>query len=459
MSAENHDADPEDGWQPARLIPTSGIKGADEQERRATSALLAVMMAVPEFSRTLLKKLQAPAGTLRTYIEPSFPQETGKHSRPDGALVVRRGKKQWLGLVEVKTGTHALDRQQIEDYLDIARDNEFDCVLTISNQFKTASEPHPVSVDRRKIKRVDLHHWSWIEILSEAVVQREHRGVSDPDQAWILDELIAYLENPQSGAMQFQDMGSQWVSVRDSARDGTIRVNDPGVDDVVARWDEMIRYLCLLLGRDLGVEVTRVLARKERLDPSAHRAESGRLLAEEGILSGTMRVPNAAGDIAIMADLRSRRVTASANVSAPGDGRPLTRIRWLTRQLGEAPDQLRVDVAFSGVRSTTSSMLGDVRDDAKPLLCDDQSKTPRGFVVSISDDMGMKRGGEGSFVAEATRLLLDFYRTVVQEIKPWAAGAPRLKPGVKAGSKAGDSNDVTGSASEDTSSDDSIVAS
>ena len=38
MTAEIHDEGPEDGWQPARLIPTSGIKGADEQERRATSA-------------------------------------------------------------------------------------------------------------------------------------------------------------------------------------------------------------------------------------------------------------------------------------------------------------------------------------------------------------------------------------------------------------------------------------
>ena len=33
----------EEAWHEARLIPTSGISGAEEQERRATSALLAVM--------------------------------------------------------------------------------------------------------------------------------------------------------------------------------------------------------------------------------------------------------------------------------------------------------------------------------------------------------------------------------------------------------------------------------
>ena len=39
----------EETWHPARLIPVLGIKGQAEQERRATSVLLAVMGAVPEF--------------------------------------------------------------------------------------------------------------------------------------------------------------------------------------------------------------------------------------------------------------------------------------------------------------------------------------------------------------------------------------------------------------------------
>lgn len=38
-------------WNAARLIPTSGINGADEQERRGTSALLAVMSSVREYGR------------------------------------------------------------------------------------------------------------------------------------------------------------------------------------------------------------------------------------------------------------------------------------------------------------------------------------------------------------------------------------------------------------------------
>ena len=54
----------EQSWHEARLIPTSGINGAEEQERRATSALLAVMTAVDEFGKALVKPLGAPAGKL-----------------------------------------------------------------------------------------------------------------------------------------------------------------------------------------------------------------------------------------------------------------------------------------------------------------------------------------------------------------------------------------------------------
>ena len=61
-------SNPRENWHPARLIPTVGIKGQEEQERRATSSLLAVMRAVPEFGHGLLKELGAPKSpTIETY--------------------------------------------------------------------------------------------------------------------------------------------------------------------------------------------------------------------------------------------------------------------------------------------------------------------------------------------------------------------------------------------------------
>src|SRR5690554_3840611 len=94
-------------WSVARLIPTSGINGAEEQERRATSALLAVLSSVKEFARALTAPLGAPAGNVETYIEVPF-LVGEKKVFPDGLIRVSRGQKTWTALVEVKTGTNAL---------------------------------------------------------------------------------------------------------------------------------------------------------------------------------------------------------------------------------------------------------------------------------------------------------------------------------------------------------------
>src|SRR2546423_15163575 len=123
----------EDSWLAARLIPTSGINGADEQERRATSALLAVMGAVKEFGRALTQPLGAPAGSVQTFIEVPFKLGDAKVF-PDGLIRVARGQREWTALVEVKTGGNELQAEQLERYLDVAREQGFDALITISNQ-------------------------------------------------------------------------------------------------------------------------------------------------------------------------------------------------------------------------------------------------------------------------------------------------------------------------------------
>jgi hypothetical protein len=120
---------------------------------------------------------------------------------------------------------------------------------------------HPTKLDKRKLKKVALHHWSWTQVLSTAVMQKEHRGVSDPEQAWILGELIRYLEHPKSGAMELEDMGANWVAVREAVTAGTMRVSDKGAPEVVARFDALLRYASLRLGRRLGTDVVHVLNR------------------------------------------------------------------------------------------------------------------------------------------------------------------------------------------------------
>ena len=205
-------------WQVARLIPVSGIRNSEEQERRASSALLAVLSAVEEFGLAIVKPYGGLKGTFETFIEVPFELADGKSVRPDGLIRTSRGKRTWTALLEVKTGSNELARDQIEAYLDLAKEQDFDCVITISNQIAMIPGEHPVAVDKRKVRKVVLHHLSWSRVLTEAVLQKSHRGVADPDQAWILAELIRYLEHPNAGSVDFCDMGERWVSVRDAVK-------------------------------------------------------------------------------------------------------------------------------------------------------------------------------------------------------------------------------------------------
>src|SRR3954462_11653793 len=385
-------------WHEARLIPTSGISGADEQERRATSALLAVITAVREFGRSLLQPLGAPAGNVQTFIEVPF-LLGDKRCYPDGLIRVTRGQKNWTALVEVKTGTNQLQAEQLENYLDIARENGFDALLTISNEIPPIAGQHPTKLDKRKLRKVALFHLPWSQILAEAVVQKEHRGVADPDQAWILGELIRYLEHPRSGALEFEDMGPSWVAVRDAVAAGTLRSTDKGVADVVARFDALLRFASLRLGRQLGTEVVPVLARKEQADPTLRAQALTSMLCQSGQLSGAIRIPDTVGQLVVTADLRSSKVTCHVDVDAPREGRPVTRVNWLVRQLKAAPDAVRVETFAAHARgSSAAELLGAVRENPAVLVVD-PAKEIRSFRLALTATMGTKRGrGRGSFI-------------------------------------------------------------
>ena len=415
----------EESWHLARLIPTSGINGADEQERRATSALLAVMMSVREFGRAITTRFGAPAGVVEAYVEVPF--MLGEHRFfPDGLVRVTRGSRTWTALVEVKTSTNELQSTQLEAYLDIAREQGFDAVLTISNQIPAIAGTHPTAVDKRKLRRVALHHLSWTQVLTEAVMQKVHRGVADPDQAWILGELIRYLENPKSGAMQFDDMGPTWVAVRESIANGTLRASDKGIAEVASRWDQLIQYLGLRLGRQLGTEVEPALTRRELLEPALRSQAVASGLVSRAVLDGGLRIPGAVGTVTVAADLKAGRLSCSVDVDAPREGRALTRVNWLLRQLKAAPDNVRVDAFAQYARgASTSELLRDARANPQ-LLVGDARREPRSFRLTLAGPMGTKRGqGRGSFVTSVTELLDTFYADVVETIRPWAP--PRLR--------------------------------
>ena len=414
-------------WEPARLIPVSGIRNAEEQERRATSALLAVLSAVDEFGVAFAKPYGALKGRFETYIEVPFQLTDGKTVRPDGVIRTTRGNRSWTALIEVKTGRNELGRDQVETYLDLAKEQGFDCVITISNQIARIPGEHPVDVDKRKLRKTSLHHLSWSRVLTEAVLQKSHRGVADPDQAWILGELVRYLEHPNAGAVDFSDMGEHWVAVRDAVKNGTLRQSDTKAVDVAGKWEELVSFAALRLGRKLGTDVHEVLSAKERHDVSIRINSIVDAMVTRGVMAGAIRIPDTVGDIVLKADLRAQQVVVSVSLDAPRKGRTTTRINWLLRQLKSSSPGVRLESWGMRSRSSMSDLLGNVRKNPS-LLIPLGDRELVSFTVSVIRPMGVKRSaGKRSFIDSVLDTIDGFYGNVVQHLQEWQPPAPKLQ--------------------------------
>ena len=418
-------------FQRARLIPVSGIDSAKEAETRAASAFLAVLAIVRPLSKALLDPLgasRASNATVETFIEVQFDHE-GRRIRPDGVIrVVHGNKAPWTALVEVKTNDNALDVEQLNLYWDIARAAGYQALVTISNEIPVAPGVHPTpGLKVRANSPVQVHHFSWPQILSASVTEMVHRGVDDVEQRWILGELIRYLKHPASGALQFQDMGPSWVEVRGGARDGTLSKRDAKVAEIAARWDQLLQYAALRLGADIGRDVQVVLPTGRKVEPAARGIDLATNLAERGMLDGGLRVPDTAGVLEIYADIKAQQVTAAMNIDAPLDRGSRGRVSWLVAQMSQAPVRTTVENWPKNARAAAAATsIEQIRDDRTALLAD--SKEPARLRVVLRGPMGVARkAGSRSpgFVDSVLGLVDEFYGCIVQNVTPWQAPAPK----------------------------------
>lgn len=415
----------------ARLIPVAGIGSTKEAERRATSALLAVLSIARDLSIELLHPLgasRARKAAVDSYTEVPFKLDERK-IRPDGLIRVVYGKSEWTSLVEVKTGDDSLTAEQVNAYWDIAREHKFNHVLTISNEIPTVAGTHPTDGLRVQANSpVQVSHLSWTTILTTAIRIMNHRGVDDPEQAWILSELIRYLEHPASGVVTLDDMGSHWTDVRDAARASTLSKRSEGIPDVATRFDQTIRYAALKLSSEIGEEVEPVLSRAHRESPSARLTDLVDTLCQQGILEAKLRVPNTAGDIEITADLRSQQLSATVEIDAPEDKGAIGRVSWLLNHLDDV-DSLILESYAKNARTPVTATVGEANDDRRSAVGEEKIE-PHRFRLTRRVDMSTARrptSRQSGFIGSILELIEQFYENVVQQITPWQPPAPKRK--------------------------------
>ncbi|WP_228002977.1 TerD family protein [Nocardia australiensis] len=413
-----------DTWQPARLFSVFGVGAGEEQEKRATSALIATMQVVRPFARALCARMGAPAGAFEGYVEVQYERGESKVI-PDAVLKVVRGNRVWTGLLEVKTGNSKLKRDQLESYLDVARRKKYDVVVSLSNDVPAGPGELPVEVDRRKIAKVALRHLSWAEVAHEARMLLSHGGIDNDLHAWILGEFLRYLDHPRSGATEFVDMGRHWVAVRDAVTAGTLRAGDQKALLVADTWVSLSRHLALRLTAELGVTVKHVLSRRHYTDPAARSAAVAERLASDGTFEAVLRIPGTVGDLVVCADVRTNKIRCRTTLDAPTEGTSARRLSWLLKQLEDAPGNVQVEVVFSERGNEVCEHLDTVRTDPKALT-GGRAGVIVSFALEQTFPMGNRRSGTAaSFVASVTSAADAFYGSVVQPLRGWVPPAPK----------------------------------
>lgn len=414
----------------ARLFP---ILAETSKEGRTLSIFLATLAAVREFRANLLGSIGqriGPATKARTYSEVTFKCARGERDlgRPDGLIVLDTYGRRWTALVEAKVGKASISSEQLERYLELAKKNRIDAVITISNQFSAVPQHHPVRLNPAKYKGVQLFHFSWMHILTEADLLTVNRNVDDDDQAYMLSEFRRFISHESAGVQGFAQMPAAWPEVVGKVQAGGTLQRTAEVGEVAEAWMEESRDLCLILSRQLKRLVCQKLSRAAIADQQVRFTDDVNGLCNGHALETALIVPDTAGPIQVKADLQRRSVLVSMSLRAPEDRvSSKARLGWLLRQIPAQTDgNVHIRCHWPGTSPSTQFRLAELRESPDRVEEGKGKMKLLGFDVVWVADLGRRFEQRKTFIDELEKAVPAFYDAIGQHLRAWQPQAPRI---------------------------------
>lgn len=417
----------------ARLFP---VLATTSKEGRTTSIVLACISKIEEFGSELMNSVGKRVGArskIETYTEIVFKNEKVQvKDRPDGLIVLRNGSNEWRALVEAKVGAAEVGADQVEKYREIAKEQGIDCVITISNQFATQPEHHPVDDVRKSRSKIPVFHWSWMYILTTADILLKQDNVTDEDQKLLLNELRRFLTHESAGVKGFDRMPPEWAEInRLVSAGGKIPAKSEEAFVVLDAWHQETRDLSLILSRQTETVVQQKLQRKHLTNPAQRTKDELQHLREDGQLKLVLDVPDAAAPVEVVADIARRTIDIGMSLRAPEDKvSSKARVNWLLRQVKtEKLDEVFVRMTWPGRSETAQFQLSELIQD--PAICekDKNGLQVTKFHIFIARRLGAKFTQQVNFIKELEEVVPFFYREIGQNLQEWRKPAPKIKVG------------------------------
>lgn len=417
--------------EPARLFP---VLSTTSKEGRTTSIVLACLAKIDEFGETLMSGIgqrvgaRTKIGTFTEVVLKTRPDSS--KDRPDGLIELKVGKRSWRALVEAKVGSNNLDPEQIEKYRQLAKDNGIDCVLTLSNQFATTPEMHPLESVRKSRSKIPVYHWSWMHILTVADLLIEQENVSDFDQRILLNELRRFLSHESAGVRGFERMPKEWGELNKLVSSGgVIPAKSVEATAVINAWHQETRDLSLILSRMTETTVSERLNRKHRRDQTERLKDELAHLRNLKQLVTVLDIPDAASPLEVVADITRRCVDVGMVLRAPEDKvSTKARLNWVIRQIKtENEEDLYLRLFWPGKTEPTQFLVSDLKNNPESAVVDKEHLAPHSFQIFLSKRLGSRFTQQANFISDLEEVVPEFYRKVGSSLVAWKKSAPKIK--------------------------------
>lgn len=353
------------------------------------------------------------------------------NDRPDGLIVVRNGNREWRALVEAKVGNASLDPEQIERYRQTARQNDCNAVITISNDFASRPENHPLETVRKSRSKIPVFHWSWMFVLTSLGLLLANDDIADKDQALLLNELRRFLSDESAGVKGFDRMPPEWGAVNKLvSTGGKIPVRSDEASAVIDAWHQETKDLSLILTRMTESHVHERLPRKHSLDPSLRHKDQLSQLREDNQLTCIFDISDAASPLEIVADIPRRSIDVGMTLKAPEDRKSSkARLNWLLRQLPkDSLEGLTIRCNWPGRSENTQFSHSKLKESPEIIEEGKAGLQVSSFHVFLSKRLGPRFTQQANFINDLEEVVPQFYREIGQDLVAWRRAAARIKP-------------------------------
>ena len=415
---------------PARLFP---VVPESCKEQKTLSIVLANLISVRPFAERLFGPLGVKLGKrsgLSCYTEVTLTNEIKNlKDRPDALIVVESGKRSWSALVEAKVGKHVVEPEQLERYIDLAKLNNIDAVITISNELTPSPDINPTALQKQPPKNLQLYHLSWASILTTAFLLAAEKDdpYDNDDEAFLISELIRYLEHASSGLVALDQMNRDWPKIVGDVQAGhPINTKSDDMTEMVTIWLQEARDVALLMTRMLKEPVSISAKRTHLSNPASWIEDEKRSFAAKKSMSFELDVPNAASKILTEADFLRRCIRVSMKLQAPTDRvSNSARLNWLLRQLSKSNrEKIIIRCITRGKAQNFGAMADEIDPKSEEIISLGEIVS---FEVEMSVDLGARFNSRKKFIESLEEVVPEFYRNVGQYVQSFVPSPPKVK--------------------------------